>query len=421
MQEPFSDGVEVGDQEPCPCGSEERYKDCCKSDLGSLVRLPDGTIIDRRPLPQEAKDALEGAQLVFQETFGRKPQKGDRVFSVAHLDADNEILRTMLTFSDEIGRPELAYGYRETGLIPTEDTYPKLSRRDRDDWNEAIDEYFGLKECGIDPFTGLLFSVRELLDVLEQFRSDCAVHFGSYVDRHRRNRHLDIHEFSQVLVLSRAQKILLLLKDKLGAFPRADALILIRAIFETYFVFQFLESGRAAGMYFLARASTKDGTAFRYRRSSTGKVDRSRVVYVETGEEYPSYISFYSMAEMSPHTSDRIIFDKIYARLSDEVHFSYQNWHEYWLDDAVTKTTTDAKPAEVSALFLLSIALLSDAVSRSSSQTQIVRRDAKFLFRRSRQALLFLLGNLEEAPSDLFYDENLLKEIVSRLRHKAAA
>lgn len=412
------EGREIADNELCPCQSGDLYKNCCKSGLSSLVRLPNGTIVDRRPIPDQAKQALEGAYSAFQETFGRKPQRGDRVFSAAHLDPDNEILLTMLRFSDEIGRPELAYAYRETGLMPTEETYPKLSRKDRDEWNQAIDEYFELKECGTDPFTGLPLSVRDLLDSLEEFRTDCAIHFGSYVDRHRKDRHLDIHEFSQTLVLSRAHRLLLLLKGKLNAFPQADALILIRSIFETYFVYQFLESGRSAGLYFLARVSDKGRSAFKYKEKLDGAIDRSRIVFCETGEEVPAYVSFFSMAENSPHLSDRVIFDKVYARLSDEVHFSYKNWTEYWLDDRATKTSTNAKPAEVATLFLLSVALLTDTVAGSASQTKVVRRDARFLFRRTRKALLYLLGSLEEAPSDLFYDESLLIEIVSRLGHK---
>jgi hypothetical protein len=226
--------------------------------------MPNGKIVDRRPLTPEARDALESARAEFALTFGRQPQKGDRVFSAAHLDPDSEILQIMLRVAEETGKPQLAYAYQRTGLLITEQTYEQLSPTDRQEWNEAVDEYYDLVDNGIDPFTGFHFSVRDMLDSLDTFRSDCAIHFGSYVDRHRKNRHLDIHEFSQVLVLSRAQKLFLLLKDKLGAFPRADALPLIRSIFELYFVYQFLEEGRHSGLYFLARSSSKDGTLFRY-------------------------------------------------------------------------------------------------------------------------------------------------------------
>lgn len=418
MPKRLADGVEVGRRELCPCGSGERYGNCCRSPLFSFIRFPNGKIVAQRPITDKAMDVIEEARVEFQKTFGRKPGKNDKLFSATYLDPDSEILQFMLRVSEQSGKPQLAYAYQKTGLIITDKTYSKLSRRDKSEWNEAVDEYYELIECGIDPFTGLRSSVRDLFDHLDTFRSDCAIHFGSYVGRHRKNRHLEIHEFSQVLVLSRAQKILLLLKDKLGAFPQADALILIRSIFETYFVYQFLEIGRTSGLYFLARSSSKDGNSFKYKLKLSGKIDRSKIIFIQSGEEIPSHISFYSMAEMSPNISDRIIFDRIYSRLSDEVHFSYRNWEDYWLDDSVVKTSTTANPAEVASLFLLSVAMLCDCVSNSALQTKSVRRDAKFLFRRARQALLFLLGNLEEAPSDLFNDESLLVEIVNRLRHK---
>lgn len=417
MADDPADGVEVDEFELCPCSSGDMYRECCKSPLSSLVRLPNGDIVERRPLTTEAMEVIEDARRSFELTFGRKPQKGDRAFVAAHLDPDNEILQVMLRASEEIGKPHLVYAYQKTGLIIVDGIHSKLSPRDKADWDDAIEEYYDLVDLEIDPFTGLRYSVREMLDSLSDFCYDCAIHFGSYVDRRRRNRHLEIHEFSQVLVLSRAQKIFLLLKDKLGDFPRADALILIRCIFEAYFVYQFLEFGRASGLYFLARSSSKDGTVFQYKAKGGGRVDRSRVVFVQSGEEVPSHISFYSMAEMSPHPSDPELFDKVYARLSEEVHFSYRNWKDYWLDEGPAKISTAANPPEVASLFLLSVALLSDCISNSSLQTKPVRRDAKFLFRRARKAFLFLLGNLEEAPSDFFYDERFLADIVSRLRH----
>jgi hypothetical protein len=125
------------------------------------------------------------------------------------------------------------------------------------------------------------------------------------------------------------------------------------------------------------------------------------------------------MAERSPHARDQAIFDKIYARLSDEVHFSYGNWKDYWLEDDPIKTSVTSNPAEVASLFLLSVAMLSDCVSNSPLQTKRVRRDATFLFQRARTAFFFLLRNIEEAPSDLSNDEGLLSAIVDRLRHAA--
>lgn len=416
MPESSEDGVELDENESCACGSGELYGDCCMSPVCQLVRLPNGKILERRPLNDDAYDSIEGARSDFQQIFGRRPQKGDRIFSAAHLDPGSDILQILLRVSEQSGKPQIAYAYQKTGLLITEQTFSNLSPRDQSDWNEAIDEFFELTENGIDPFTGVRESVRELLDNLNDFCSDCAVHFGSYVDRHRKDRHLDIHEFSQVLVLSRVQRIFLLLKNKLGAFPQFDALILIRSVFEIYFVYQFLEKGRSSGLYFLGRSSDKDGAAFSYKQKGQGKIDRSRVVFLQTGEEVPSHISFYSMAEMSCHVSDRIIFDKIYARLSDEVHFTYANWRSYWRDDSVVKTSAAADPLEVATLFLLSVAMLSDCVAKSSVQTKAVQRDATFLFRRSRKAFLFLLGNLDEAPSEIFNDQQLLAEIVNRLR-----
>jgi hypothetical protein len=155
--------------------------------------MPNGKIVDRRPLTPEARDALESARAEFALTFGRQPQKGDRVFSAAHLDPDSEILQIMLRVAEETGKPQLAYAYQRTGLLITEQTYEQLSPTDRQEWNEAVDEYYDLVDNGIDPFTGFHFSVRDtafffLLRNIEEAPSDLSNDEGllsAIVDRLR--------------------------------------------------------------------------------------------------------------------------------------------------------------------------------------------------------------------------------------------
>ncbi|MBL9065388.1 MAG: SEC-C domain-containing protein [Sphingopyxis sp.] len=298
MADSALDETEVGDTEACPCGSGRSYRDCCKSGFGRLIRLSNGRIVDQRPLSEDAVKVLKEAELKFYDVFGRKPQKGDRVFLAAHLDVESDILDlSNRALGDESVRPELLYAYRETGLLPTEATFPLMSARDREEWEEAINDFEDLASNDIDPFTGLKASVRDLLECLDQFCEDCAIHMASYVDRYRKNRKLDIHEFSQILVISRSQKILLLLRGKLGPSPKADALILVRSLLECYLVHQYLQSGRNAGLYFLSRAHERRDGLFSYKMNANGRPDKRTIVFSDTGEEMPSYVSFYKMAK----------------------------------------------------------------------------------------------------------------------------
>lgn len=139
-------------------------------------------------------------------------------------------------------------------------------------------------------------------------------------------------------------------------------------------------------------------------------------MFSETGEEMPSYVSFYTMATLSNNLSDITIFDRIYSRLSDEVHFSFRNWEDYWQGKDVIRTSVDGNAAEVASIFLLVIIMLNDGISQSETHTDRVRRDARFLWRRAKQAFGFLMSNLEEPPSDVFFDEDLMLAIGKRLR-----
>jgi len=39
-------------------------------------------------------------------------------------------------------RPEIVYAHRKTGLIVTEESYGKLPKSARAEWNAAVEEYF---------------------------------------------------------------------------------------------------------------------------------------------------------------------------------------------------------------------------------------------------------------------------------------
>lgn len=205
-----------------------------------------------------------------------------------------------------------------------------------------------------------------------------------------------------------------MLEGKLGAFPSSDALILVRSVFELYLTHEFLEGRPWAGAYLLSRTLPKDGRQFSYSQRSNGKIDKRKVVFHSTGAEFPSYVSYYKMAQLAIFQEDEVLFDRLYSRLSNEVHFSFDNWHEYWREGG-GRTSRAANPSEVTAMFLITIALLADSVERSRTHTKLVNRDARFLKKRATSSLFFLLSNVDEAPSNTFLDEEFLTCLSRRL------
>ena len=96
--------------------------------------------------------ALEAQRRRFKEKFGREPGPGDPVFfdedaDTPHPMDEAKLDELMLGAMLEAGtRPELIYAYRKTGRILTKDTYRRLPRDEREEWDAAIDEFFRLQD-----------------------------------------------------------------------------------------------------------------------------------------------------------------------------------------------------------------------------------------------------------------------------------
>ncbi|MGC2660219.1 MAG: hypothetical protein WA324_19850 [Bryobacteraceae bacterium] len=95
----------------------------------------------------EMRAELDEQRERFKQKFGRYPGLGDPVFFDPNSDTpqrvseqlvDAEITRAMAVAGID---PSIIYAYRKTGLLVSESNWARLSQKDRDHWNQAIDEY----------------------------------------------------------------------------------------------------------------------------------------------------------------------------------------------------------------------------------------------------------------------------------------
>jgi hypothetical protein len=131
----------VGRNEPCPCGSDKKYKRCCWGKSFDYVENDEGEIHREIPMSNELADVFKEQEQHFIDTFGRKPGPGDKVFFDAppleHME--HEMVQAM----QEAGmRPDFVYAFIKTnGLLVTEDNRSLIPEKDLQEWEAALDEY----------------------------------------------------------------------------------------------------------------------------------------------------------------------------------------------------------------------------------------------------------------------------------------
>ena len=132
--------VKVGRNEPCPCGTGRKYKQCCIDRGFTWMRDQNGEIIRQLPMTDELRDVIQEQTQRFREKFGRDPGPEDKLFFDApepeHLEAE------MVSRMREVGiHPRIIYAYEKTGLLRSEENEHLISTRDRELWDAACDEY----------------------------------------------------------------------------------------------------------------------------------------------------------------------------------------------------------------------------------------------------------------------------------------
>ena len=153
---------ELDDREPCPCGRDALYGECCKS-VG-IRWYREGDLLYKQynaHIPQEGMDFLNENEQKFLMLFGREPTSDDLIFFDASAHG-NDYFRKCITFLRNLGLPkEWIYAfYRTDGLMPTVENEKFLSQSDIELFRWDCHEYTELMDAdfGSGRINALLFT-----------------------------------------------------------------------------------------------------------------------------------------------------------------------------------------------------------------------------------------------------------------------
>lgn len=310
----------------CPCESGRRYGACCKRKAFKWLIDGEGDYHKQIPLVPEALEVFDQAAEDFRRVFDREPRKNsDPVFLCKYLISEEELERqTVESMQRANVRPHIIYAYRKTGgLLLSRQNEKLASTKDVDDWDAAIDEYYRLKKNPPAPHP-----VDLLFQSLEDELDSCIICLG-YVLEHglstdaqrmpSSSEYFSVDEYA-LLCATRSMKTLRAIKVLLNENIGADGLSLARHLLESYFqiVFAIAQPNMLKHLTD-APIGLKLGT-HDFARSPNGRVDSRKILRKRDGAEYLGHISYYKMAESSPHKEDLELFDYFYSFLSEFTH-----------------------------------------------------------------------------------------------------
>ncbi|MBI3575823.1 MAG: SEC-C domain-containing protein [Gammaproteobacteria bacterium] len=139
---------EISRNEPCPCGSEKKYEDCCLGKNFKWVRRNDGSIYKEIQLNEEMLGVLKNQRKKFIERFGREPGPKDPVFFEMHEKGLGQVQKEIMdviakaNYSKGVGiDPAKIYAYQKTGIFLTESNKQYFSNIEIEEWQRATQEF----------------------------------------------------------------------------------------------------------------------------------------------------------------------------------------------------------------------------------------------------------------------------------------
>jgi hypothetical protein len=312
----------VRKSEPCPCGSGDKYRDCCHG-KGFYWSVDEHDQFSKTiPMSMELREAIEQSLEEFRYIFDREPEGTDRIFPWSYIVSDEDtgdMIDALLTEVDI--DPALRYATHKTGRIVTEANERFLTADEIQEWEEAFDEYYALQELDDEGDDTQIEAALEDLQV-EFYR--LPIIYGMFLQEAGSLRGLKtssgFRRDSAFFYAAKSLKTVRAVSILVDSYFGEDSFALVRSMYENYLhiVFSVVEPERHDA-WMRARLGLQAGT-HTYGTNRAGKTDRRRIVETATGQEVEANITTYEMANLSPLEEDAELHSFLYSFLSEFTH-----------------------------------------------------------------------------------------------------
>lgn len=377
---------EISENDPCPCGSSKKYKNCCmKKDLKWIT---DNNVVKKQlHINKEASTIFESISSSFAEKLGRNPYSYEKVMSFINPSISFESV-----FSDFVDDNNfdlsIIYASIKTGMIVSEINYNSFSDLDILEWEDAIDEFNKINEDK--KFNGksifeYVHDTNKKLDMIDEYITNINFILSMYLNN---NISEFLYDYSNVNVETKddfsivcCKKILIDSQILLSAFSHKsveEATNITRIIYEDLIQLEiFLENDDLFNKKIKPLALLEKGL-LQYKKNSQGKNSKNIFINPITKEEYNTKINIKDLSLKSKFYGD--FYDNIFDGLSSFIHLNVFKTPKYFKKSNPLTEVQEYKTVSLLALFFLNQCIFE--MKKNTSIDSLLLRDTQYMYHK---------------------------------------
>lgn len=309
--------IEYDDAKPCPCGSQKTYNTCCKLKSIRWGFDESGALVKQLPMSLETEEKLKATDHLFEQYYGRKPDKEDYVFSFTPIYQDELLFKVMKALRLSGIPPEDIYAYYKTdGLLASSVNDQFISEKDKKDYMNYRDEYCkAINEPLADAINTIQLTAygnELLISTFDKVQERLIGSLNDFIHRHSNKPNgiynyemqseVDYLLFSAIKTIKTMKGIALLIDEQIPECIHA----LGRSLFENY---MYLNKINCDPSFFKMKLLPKvDKVHFQFVTKKDKTIDHNKVFHIETGDIYNIHVIIAELKKSFKNPEDQVLY-----------------------------------------------------------------------------------------------------------------
>ena len=412
--------IEYDDVKPCPCGSQKTYNICCKLKSIRWGFDESGALVKQLPMSLETEEKLKATDHLFEQYYGRKPDKEDYVFSFTPIYQDELIFKVMKALRLSVIPPEDIYAYYKTdGLLASSVNDQFISEKDKKDYMNYRDEYCkAINEPLADAINTIQLTAygnELLISTFDKVQERLIGSLNDFIHRHSNKPNgiynyemqseVDYLLFSAIKTIKTMKGIALLIKEQIPECIHS----LGRSLFENY---MYLNKINCDPSFFKMKLLPKvDKEHFQFVTKKDKTIDHNKVFHIETGDIYNIHVVIAELKKSFKNFEDQVLYDLYYSNSCQYIHVDVLSATNYF---STYDPYDELNPSFQAAITTASISiLLYNALIHNRLVSSRFYQDGSYLI---RQLTKDLLAAIELVNCDSKHKQPIFSTLLKRLQ-----
>ena len=412
--------IEYDDAKPCPCGSQKTYNTCCKLKSIRWGFDESGALVKQLPMSLETEEKLKATDHLFEQYYGRKPDKEDYVFSFTPIYQDELLFKVMKALRLSGIPPEDIYAYYKTdGLLASSVNDQFISEKDKKDYMNYRDEYCkAINEPLADAINTIQLTAygnELLISTFDKVQERLIGSLNDFIHRHSNKPNgiynyemqseVDYLLFSAIKTIKTMKGIALLIDEQIPECIHA----LGRSLFENY---MYLNKINCDPSFFKMKLLPKvDKVHFQFVTKKDKTIDHNKVFHIETGDIYNIHVIIAELKKSFKNSEDQVLYDLYYCNSCQYIHVDVLSATNYF---STYDPYDELNPSLQAAISTASISiLLYNALIHNRLVSSRFYQDGSYLI---RQLTKDLLAAIELVNCDPKHKQPIFSTLLKRLQ-----